>query len=298
MRKGTSLIITVLSGLLVVITVAIVWLAGNEFDAEYQLSDTRIRLGELQQENEKNAVELTARDSELGRLRAQIQQLKSVQDAAQLEDDEGQENLLAKIKSAETEAGRAQKAAEVAQGELRHVIEQSRKVEENLKARLVQAEKVKAEAEAEKPNSGDQGAAEITVLKKQLNTTLQQLTAVNSELLALRALADEKLKTPITTPPPIPVPATPLSSPPVRHPILNSVFGQIKAVEAASQFVVIQLNRTKSVLAGDDLAVTRQGIPVGILKVYRVGPQNVVFAALAPDLRDKVRIGDQVTLQK
>ena len=62
--------------------------------------------------------------------------------------------------------------------------------------------------------------------------------------------------------------------------------------------MVVQLNTTKSVLAGGALAVTRQGIPVGILNVYRVGPQNVVFAALTPDLRGKVRVGDQVTLQK
>jgi hypothetical protein len=298
MKNGATLIIMVLSGLLVVITVAMAWLAGNEFGAEDQLSHARTRLGELQQENKKAAVEFTTRDSELTRLRSQIQQLKSVKDAAQLADDEGRENLLIRITSAEARAKRAQNALEVVQGELKHAIEQSRIVEENLKARLDQAEKEKIEAEAKTQNGGDQEAADIAALKKQLNTTLQQLAAANSELVALRSVAVEKQESPLTAPPPIPAPASPLSSPPVRHPKINLVFGQIKAVEDKNQFVVVQLNTTKSVLAGGALAVTRQGIPVGILNVYRVGPQNVVFAALTPDLRGKVRVGDQVTLQK
>ena len=283
------MIIVVISGLLVTSVVVMVWLVINEFGAENQLIDARTKLGKLQQTSKRA-------DAELIRLRARIQQAGAVQDAARLTVDKGKGDLLAKIMSAETEAGRAQKAAEVAQGELRHVIEQSRKVEENLKAQLAKAEKEKAEAEVQ--NSDGQEAADIAILKKQLSATLKQLTACNAELLTLRSVASEKQETPVTTPPPIPAPATPLSSPSVRQPIIKSVFGQVKAVEAENQFVVIQLNTTESVLAGDALSVTRQGIPVGILKVYRVGPQGVAFTALTPDLRDKVRVGDQVILQR
>jgi len=283
------IIITAISGLLVTLVVVMVWLVNNEFGAENQLIDARTKLSKLQQTSKRA-------DTELSRLRARFQQAGAVQDAARLTVDKGKGDLLAKIMSAETEAGRAQKAAEVAQGELRHVIEQSRKVEENLKAQLAKAEKEKAEAEAQ--NRDGQEAADIAILKKQLSATLKQLTACNAELLTLRLVASEKQETPVTTPPPIPAPATPLSSPSVRQPIIKSVFGQVKAVEAENQFVVIQLNTTESVLAGDALAVTRQGIPVGILKVYRVGPQGVAFTALTPDLRDKVRVGDQVNLQK
>jgi antitoxin (DNA-binding transcriptional repressor) of toxin-antitoxin stability system len=49
---------------------------------------------------------------------------------------------------------------------------------------------------------------------------------------------------------------------------------------------------------GDSLTVTRLGKPVAILKVSRVVQQNVVIAKLTPDLRDKVRKGDEVILQR
>lgn len=294
MRRSAVQVITVLSGLLITVTGATVYLVSNEFEAGHQLNEMRVKLNEFQQGSEKSANELASRDSELVRLRVKLQQTDSIHETNLLVSGQNRDELLDRVNSAEVEAVRARKAVDTAQGELRHAIEQSRKLEENLKTRLARAEKGKADVQ----NSDGQEAIDITALKQQLNTTLQQLAAAKDELLALRSDALKKKHPTVTAPPLIPAPVTKLSSPPRPQSLKAPIFGQIKAVETANQFVVIQLNSTKGVLGGDSLAVTRHGIPVGILRVYRVGPQSVVFTTLTPDLRDKVRIGDQVILQK
>ena len=294
MRRSAVQVITVLSCLLLSVTGTMVYLVNNEFEAERQLNEMHSKLDEFQQEDKKAAEVLNSKKAELAALRLQLQQGDTVHNNNRLSENQNQNELLDRISSAETEAMLARKAAVTAQGELLHAIEQSRKLEDDLKAQLARVQKEKPDTK----NSVNQESVDITALKQQLNTTLQQLAVANGELLALRSDAIKKKHPTITAPPAIPVPATKLSSPPVQSPLRTTVFGQVKAVEPENHFVVIQLNTSKGVLSGDSLAVTRQGIPVGILKVYRVGPQNVVFTALTPDLRGKVRVGDQVNLRK
>ena len=294
MRRSAVQVIAVLTGLLITVTGTIVYLVNNEFEAEHQLNEMRVKLNGFQQDNKNIANKLPSNNDELVLLRAQLQQTDTVHKISRLTEGQNQNELLDRISSAEAETVRVRKVADTAQGELRHAIEQSRKLEDNLKAQLAKAQKENSDAQ----DSDKQESVDITILKQQLDTTLQQLAVANGELLALRSDAIKKKHPTITAPPLIQAPTTKVSSPPAQQRLKAPVFGQVKAVESANQFVVIQLNTSKGVLSGDSLAVTRQGIPVGILTVYRVGPQNVVFTALTPNLRGKVRVGDQVNLRK
>ena len=292
-------VIAVLSVLLVLLSITLVYLAYSEFVSEGFLGDARIQVNVLSKENNEIVSMLEAREAEIVNLRAQAQTVKMTQNISPLEDDQGRVDMTARVRKAEADAKRAREAASVIQNELSHALEQAGNIEEKLKGRLALVEKERDEAQKLSSNVDSAGNVDTTVLKKELNSTLQQLKDANTELLALRRSVDRgKSRVPPNTRHPQAVPVKPLSSPPPVKPSQTSVFGQIKAVESADQFVVIQLNTTKGVLLGDALAVTRQGVPVGVLTVYRVGPQGVVFAVLTPDLREKVRTGDLVTLRK
>ena len=300
-RQSSVQVITVLAGLLLAVTVALVWLVSNEFGAENQLDKTRATLAELQFVHQQAVAEQSAREAEL----MGLQRAVTVQDTAGLAAAPANDDLMAKVKAAEAAAQKARRDAEVAQGELRHAIDQSRKVEAGYKAQLAQSEKDRAKAESRTQPVAGQNTADVAALKSQLTSTLRLLNSANTELQTLRKALNEKgdPTTNIVLPPQVPAPTKQLSSPTLANspglpPVGIAVFGQIAGLDPASQFVIIQLNTTQNVNAGDSLTVTRQGKPVAILSVSRVVQQNAVVAKLTPDLRGKVRKGDEVILQR
>jgi len=297
-KQSTVQVITVLAGLLLAVTVALVWLVSNEFGAENQLGKTRASLAELELTHKQAIADQAAREAELLRL----QQSATVQDTAGLAAGPANDDLLTKVKTAEAIAQKARRDAEVAQGELRHAIDQSRNVEADYRARLAQMEKDKSDAELRAQPVAGPDLSDVAALKSQLTSTLQLLNDANKELQTLRNALEQKgnQTAAAVQPPPVPAPTKQLSSPPRPNPApaTIAVFGQIAGVDPTSQFVIIQLNTTQDVNIGDSLTVTRLGKPVAILKASRVVQQNVVIAKLTPDLRDKVRKGDEVILQR
>jgi len=291
--------IAVLSVLLVSLSVVFVWLVSNEFDAENLLGDARSQAKILHKRNNDLSSMLAVQEAEIERLNAKHLSADIVMDDQQVLGEQERDVSATKVHEAEADAERAREVAKVAQNELDYALEQSRKIERELMTQLTSLKMEKDAALKLSQNIDAIENAELDNLRNELNSALQQLEVANSELRALRRANDQKIPDlPFTARRPLPSPAKPLSSSPTDRQGVKSVFGQIKAVESANHFVVIQLNKTEGVLVGDALAVTRQGMPVGILKVYRVAKQGVVFTVLTPDLRDKVRVGDFVTLEK
>ena len=287
MKNSAVWVISVLSGLLTLLVFTLIWLENSKFKTENKVSVLLSRVDKLKRENTELCAKLTARDGVIAQLQAKCQHTTTAQDV-----------LLARVQSAEVEAGLARQAAEVSQRELKHAIEQSRKLENMYKGRLTQLEKDKDEVQKLSSNADHLGAREIDALKNKLNSTVLQLTEANAKLQVFQS-GDQKVKDlPLTVPPSIPPPARPLSTAIVRNPTAQAIFGQVKAVETKNQFVLIQLNMINGVTIGDALTVTRLGVPVGVLRVYRVGTQNIVFTALTPDMNGKVLVGDEVSLRR
>jgi len=299
MKRSAVRVIGVLVMMLVVATAMLIWLVGNEFESKNQLSEARVKLGELRRKSVKLDRELSARDLSLVKLREELEQSRGVGDVERETTVQGRNVLLARIRLAESEAEVAKNAAEAAKNELRHAIEQSQKIETDLKAQINQAKKSNFETETQgkKINGGE--TADAVALEMRLKETIQELSAAKAELLTLRQVSRVTRVPPsVTIPPAIPLPVRPLSSTRDQKPIMEgNVFGQIKAFDTKDQFVVIQLNTLEGVGIGDALVITRQGNDVGVLEIYRVAKHNIVFAALGKNLRDRVRVGDQVTLQ-
>ena len=297
MKRSAVRIIAVLAVMFAVAAAMLVWLVGNEFEAENQLNEVRAKLGELQRQSIKAAGELSARDLKMAKLREELKQSGAVQNVNRAIPVQGGGDLLTRVKSAESEAEHARKAAEVAKDELRHAIEQSQKIEKDLKTQIIDAKNGNVAINAQGHETLGNISVDTVTLEKQLKETLEELTAAKAELLVLRHISRVARDTSVAVPPPVPAPVRPLSSTLGQLPLAGGkIHGQIKAVEAKDQFVVIQLNTITGVGIGDTLLITRQGNTVGVLKMYRVGAQNIVFATLTPDLRDKVRVGDRVTL--
>ena len=51
MKRSAVRVITILAVLLAAVTTTMVWLVGNEFEAENQLNEIRVKLGELQRQS-------------------------------------------------------------------------------------------------------------------------------------------------------------------------------------------------------------------------------------------------------
>jgi len=292
-------IIGVLSILLVLLAVSLAWVVGSEFGSGNQLSDARAKANILIKKNNMIASTLAERESVIVRLRANSPGKKFTSGNLPLKDYPETGELMERIREADADVKQAREATKIARNELGHAIEQSGKIEKRLKSRIVLLEKERDEARKSSRRLDAVGNESTAALKRELSDALRQLDTANSELLALRRLQSQKKSSyPKNLEKPQPVSTKPLSSSPLGSRGPKSIFGQIKAVETANQFVVIQLNTNNGILVGDGLAVARQGIPIGVLSVYRMGPQGIVFAVLTPDLRGKIRVGDMVTIKK
>ena len=296
---GVAKIIAILSVLLVLLTITLVWLVVSRFFSENKLSDARAKANILIEKNSMIASSLSECEAEIVRMRASFPDKNITMSNLSLRESPETGELMERIRKADADVKQAREVAKVARNELAHAIEQSGQIEKRLKSRIVLLEKERDEALKSFQRSDAVGNETTVALKDELRGALRQLESANSELLALRRLQNqEKASYPKNLDKPQPVSTKPLSSSRQVSRGNESIIGQIKAIETANQFVVIQLNTSKSVQVGDGLAVTRQGSTIGILSVYRMGPQGIVFAVLTPDLRDKIRVGDIVFMKK
>ncbi len=297
-KQSAVLVVSVMGGLVAVLTLTLVWLVGSEFGAENELVKLRAQMVDVEISQAKAMEALKTADSKLAKLKAR-QPVPASADTGFPPNHKDASSLQAKVLAAEADAERAGKSADVAREELRHAIEQSRKLEENFKAQIAQLQSEKEAALKNNPLESPQDRAAVENLKTQLASTLTLLKNANDEIQTLRKeLGDQSKPAVSTLPPRVPLPTQPISSPPAQPVAERSkIFGQIVAVDSPNFFSVAHLNSTQGVVAGSSLTVTRQGIPVGILKVNRVLEKNVVITTLSPDLRDKVRKGDQVFLE-
>ena len=78
MRRSAVQVITVLTGLLITVTGTIVYLVNNEFEAEHQLNEMRVKLNGFQQDNKNVANKLPSKNDELIHCSDRVRFLRSL----------------------------------------------------------------------------------------------------------------------------------------------------------------------------------------------------------------------------